>query len=159
MAVTRLANEACRRAGHPPIFALAAGGADVGARMASDARLPLVSATGSCRMGRAVGEAVVGVLRIAQSALSADPRLKLAVTVVDLSLEDGYAVLAGREARVRVDQLLTLQDGNLRAIDALGRLYVEDVRKLKAVKQARAGLVAGRSTHICELRSFPPTRG
>jgi hypothetical protein len=91
---------------------------------------------------RAVGEAVVGVLRIAQSALSADPRLKLAVTVVDLSLEDGYAVLAGREARVRVDQLLTLQDGNLRAIDALGRLYVEDVRKLKAVKQARAGLVA-----------------
>jgi hypothetical protein len=91
---------------------------------------------------RAVGEAVVGVLRIAQSVLSADPRLKLAVTIIDLSLEDGYAVLAGREARIRVDQLLTLQDGNLRAIDALGRLYVDDVRKLKAVKQARAGLVA-----------------
>ena len=58
VAVTRLANEACRRAGHPPIFALAVGGAELGVRMAGDARLPLVSATGSCRMGRAVGEAV-----------------------------------------------------------------------------------------------------
>jgi aldehyde dehydrogenase (NAD+) len=58
VAVTRLANDACRAAGHPPLFSLAVGGAELGARMASDARLPLVSATGSCRMGRAVGEAV-----------------------------------------------------------------------------------------------------
>jgi aldehyde dehydrogenase (NAD+) len=58
VAVTRLANDVCRHAGHPPLFSLAVGGADLGARMASDARLPLVSATGSCRMGRAVGEAV-----------------------------------------------------------------------------------------------------
>ena len=91
---------------------------------------------------RAVGEAMLGVLRIAQTVLSADPRLKLAVTILDLGLEDGYAVLAGQEAKARVDQLLTLQDGNLRAIDALGRLYVADVGRLKAVKQARAALVA-----------------
>jgi aldehyde dehydrogenase (NAD+) len=58
VAVTRIADEVCRRAGAPPIFALAVGGADLGARMADDARLPLVSATGSCRMGRAVGQAV-----------------------------------------------------------------------------------------------------
>jgi aldehyde dehydrogenase (NAD+) len=58
VAVTRIANDACRQAGHPPLFSLAVGGAELGARMASDARLPLVSATGSCRMGRAVGEAV-----------------------------------------------------------------------------------------------------
>ena len=58
VAVTRIAADACRRAGHAPIFALATGGADLGARMANDARIPLVSATGSCRMGRAVAEAV-----------------------------------------------------------------------------------------------------
>jgi aldehyde dehydrogenase (NAD+) len=58
VAVTRLANEVCARAGHPPLFALAVGGAELGARMANDARLPLVSATGSCRMGREVGQAV-----------------------------------------------------------------------------------------------------
>jgi aldehyde dehydrogenase (NAD+) len=58
VAVTRIVNTVCAEAGHPPIFGLAAGDAAIGARMAADARLPLVSATGSCRMGRAVGEAV-----------------------------------------------------------------------------------------------------
>ncbi|HEY3818308.1 MAG TPA: aldehyde dehydrogenase family protein [Polyangiaceae bacterium] len=58
IAVTRIANDVCRRAGHPPLFALAVGGAELGQRMANDARLPLVSATGSCRMGREVGQAV-----------------------------------------------------------------------------------------------------
>jgi aldehyde dehydrogenase (NAD+) len=58
IAVTRIANDALRSLGHPPIFALVCGGRDVGEWMASDLRIPLVSATGSCAMGRAVGEAV-----------------------------------------------------------------------------------------------------
>ena len=49
VAVTRIASDVCRRAGHPPLFSLAVGGAELGARMAADPRLPLVSATGSCR--------------------------------------------------------------------------------------------------------------
>jgi aldehyde dehydrogenase (NAD+) len=57
-AITRIANDVLRDAGHPPIFALACGGRDVGAHLANDRRLPLVSATGSFAMGRAVGEAV-----------------------------------------------------------------------------------------------------
>jgi aldehyde dehydrogenase (NAD+) len=40
------------------IFNLVLGGPDVGAAMAKDERVPLVSATGSTRMGRAVGAAV-----------------------------------------------------------------------------------------------------
>jgi aldehyde dehydrogenase (NAD+) len=47
-----------REHGVPGLFTLAAGGRDVGVRMAEDRRVPLVSATGSCGMGRAVGEAV-----------------------------------------------------------------------------------------------------
>ena len=58
IAVTRIASEALREGGHPPIFGLVCGGRDLGATMAADARVPLVSATGSCAMGRAVGETV-----------------------------------------------------------------------------------------------------
>jgi len=58
IAITRIADEVVRASGHPPIFSLACGWRDVGARIADDRRVPLVSATGSCAMGRAVGEAV-----------------------------------------------------------------------------------------------------
>ena len=58
IAITRIAHEVVRAAGHPPIFTLVCGGREIGARMAADPRIPLVSATGSCAMGRAVGEAV-----------------------------------------------------------------------------------------------------
>ena len=58
IAVTRIASEVLRAGGHPPIFGLVCGGRELGARMAADERVPLVSATGSCAMGRAVGEAV-----------------------------------------------------------------------------------------------------
>ncbi|HEX8329252.1 MAG TPA: aldehyde dehydrogenase family protein [Hymenobacter sp.] len=40
------------------VFNLVVGGADIGAAMAADKRVPLVSATGSTRMGRKVGEVV-----------------------------------------------------------------------------------------------------
>jgi aldehyde dehydrogenase (NAD+) len=40
------------------VFSLIVGGADIGAAMAADSRVPLVSATGSTRMGRKVGEVV-----------------------------------------------------------------------------------------------------
>jgi aldehyde dehydrogenase (NAD+) len=46
-------------AGGEGIFNLCIGrGGDVGERMIADARLPLISATGSCRMGRRIGEVV-----------------------------------------------------------------------------------------------------
>jgi aldehyde dehydrogenase (NAD+) len=40
------------------VFSVIIGGADIGAAMAADRRVPLVSATGSTRMGRKVGEVV-----------------------------------------------------------------------------------------------------
>lgn len=56
-------NEICSKVledlGHPPIFQLVIGADDVvGERVVDDRRLPLISATGSCGMGRAVGERV-----------------------------------------------------------------------------------------------------
>ena len=58
VAITRIVDAVVREAGHPPIFTLAVGGRDLGERIATDRRIPLVSATGSSAMGRAVGEAV-----------------------------------------------------------------------------------------------------
>ena len=60
-------NAICRRVaerhGHPDVFSLVIGtDADVGERLVDDARVPLVSATGSCRMGRHVGQRVAARL-------------------------------------------------------------------------------------------------
>ena len=60
IAVTRIAEKVCRETKiDPAIFTLLIGGVDVvGRRMVEDKRLPLISATGSCDMGRQVGQAV-----------------------------------------------------------------------------------------------------
>jgi aldehyde dehydrogenase (NAD+) len=60
IAAIKIAERICRDHGaDPALFSLAIGGRDaVGERMAYDKRLPLVSATGSTHMGRAVGEKV-----------------------------------------------------------------------------------------------------
>ncbi|MDT8368508.1 MAG: aldehyde dehydrogenase family protein [Longimicrobiales bacterium] len=64
VAVTKIAAEVCREAGvDPAIFSLVVGdGPVIGEALANDPRIPLVSATGSTRMGRRVGEVVGGRL-------------------------------------------------------------------------------------------------
>jgi aldehyde dehydrogenase (NAD+) len=55
VAVSRIAADVARRHGVPGVFGLVIGrGADVGEVMLADRRLPLISATGSCRMGRRI---------------------------------------------------------------------------------------------------------
>ncbi|HZM04072.1 MAG TPA: aldehyde dehydrogenase family protein [Candidatus Saccharimonadales bacterium] len=60
IAAIKIAERVCRDNGADPgIFSLAIGGRDaVGEKMAQDKRLPLISATGSTRMGRDVGQKV-----------------------------------------------------------------------------------------------------
>jgi L-aminoadipate-semialdehyde dehydrogenase len=59
IAVQTIANRVMERNGLTGIFNLVIGrGADVGERMLADRRLPLVSATGSCRMGRRIAVVV-----------------------------------------------------------------------------------------------------
>jgi aldehyde dehydrogenase (NAD+) len=64
IAVTKLAARVCAKTGAPPaIFTLLIGEANVvGQKMAGDARLPLISATGSCAMGFEVARTVHGRL-------------------------------------------------------------------------------------------------
>jgi aldehyde dehydrogenase (NAD+) len=60
IAVTRIAERVCRENGvDPAIFSLVVGqGSTVGDRLLHDRRIPLVSATGSCPVGRRVAEVV-----------------------------------------------------------------------------------------------------
>ncbi len=59
IAVQNIANRVMEKNGCPGVFGLVVGrGADVGERMLADRRLPLISATGSCRMGRRIAVVV-----------------------------------------------------------------------------------------------------
>ncbi len=64
VAVTRIAERVCRANGiDPAVFSLCCGSAKiVGERLCADRRYPLISATGSSRMGRAVGQTVASRL-------------------------------------------------------------------------------------------------
>lgn len=59
VATNAIADRVAASLGHPGVFRLVIGTDDVvGERLIADRRFPLISATGSCRMGRRVGEVV-----------------------------------------------------------------------------------------------------
>jgi aldehyde dehydrogenase (NAD+) len=58
VAVQKICNKVLEPEGFSGVFNLCAGGRETGEQIAADERLPLISATGSCRMGRDVGTAV-----------------------------------------------------------------------------------------------------
>lgn len=59
LALNRICREVAERHGFPALFSVVVGdGPQLGQRLAADRRIPLISATGSCRMGRAVAETV-----------------------------------------------------------------------------------------------------
>lgn len=59
IATNSIAAQVAESMGHPGVFRLVIGTDDVvGHRLVADKRVPLISATGSCRMGKAVGAAV-----------------------------------------------------------------------------------------------------
>ncbi len=59
IAIQNIVDEVFGEAGHPGVMCTVVGGrSDVGEAMLQDKRLPLISATGSCKMGRHVGSTV-----------------------------------------------------------------------------------------------------
>ena len=58
IAVQRICNRVLEAEGLPGVFNLCVGESEIGDQLARDERLPLISATGSCRMGREVAEKV-----------------------------------------------------------------------------------------------------
>ncbi|HUN80471.1 MAG TPA: aldehyde dehydrogenase family protein, partial [Phycisphaerae bacterium] len=60
IAVTKIAERVCKESGvDPAIFSLVIGkGSTIGEKLINDRRIPLISATGSCKMGYRIGEVV-----------------------------------------------------------------------------------------------------
>ena len=59
IAVTKICHHVTEQHGFPALFSLLTGtGPELGQKVAADSRFPLVSATGSCRMGRSVAQTV-----------------------------------------------------------------------------------------------------
>jgi aldehyde dehydrogenase (NAD+) len=59
IAMHKICAEVAAAHGHPGLFGLVVGdGPELGKKIAADERIPLVSATGSCRMGKSVAEVV-----------------------------------------------------------------------------------------------------
>jgi len=92
IACVRIAENVCREAGvDPAVFSLAVGsGSVIGERMANDPRIPLISATGSSRMGKRVGTVVAErfgrtILELGGNnaiIVTADARLDLALRAI-----------------------------------------------------------------------------
>ena len=63
IAIQKIVDRVLNRMGHTGVMCTVVGGRDeIGERMINDRRLPLISATGSCRMGRHVGATVAARL-------------------------------------------------------------------------------------------------
>jgi len=86
LAVTKIAQEVLAANGAPPIFNLAVGDRHVvGQPLSADARFPLISATGSVTMGRAIGKVVAD--RLGRSLLELGGNNGIVVTAdADLDL-------------------------------------------------------------------------
>ncbi|MCB1054605.1 MAG: aldehyde dehydrogenase family protein, partial [Acidobacteria bacterium] len=134
LAVTRIAAQVLEDAGAPPIFNLVVGDVeDVGRPMVDDRRLPLISATGSVRMGRQVGSAVAG--RLGRSLLELGGNNGVIVmddADLDLALRGVlFAAVGTAGQRCTTNRRLFLQRGiaaemKQRLIQAYGSIRIGD---------------------------------
>lgn len=137
LAVHALAQQAISELGHDPdIVQLVCGGGDAGEQLAADARVPLISATGSTRMGRQVATAVAA--RLGRSLLelggnnaaivtpTADPELALRAITFAAAGTAGQRCTTLRRLLVHRDQYDALVP---RLITIFASLRVGDPRE------------------------------
>jgi aldehyde dehydrogenase (NAD+) len=134
VAVTRIAERVLKATGAPPIFNLALGDrSPVGEALVADRRFPLISATGSVRMGREIGKVVAD--RLGRSLLELGGNngiLVLDDADLDLALRAVlFAAVGTAGQRCTTTRRLFLQKGiaadfKRRLVDAYGSIRVGD---------------------------------
>ena len=133
IAVHRIVDRVLERRGFRGVFTLVNGkGGVVGERMLQDRRLPLISATGSCKMGRRVAETVGG---------------RLGRTLLELGGNNGIVVMEDADPRLAVRAILFGAVGTAgQRCTTLRRLFLhksirEEVTEylLRAWEQVRVG--------------------
>ena len=127
LAVHRIVDRVARENGCDGVFHLCVGGAEeIGERMIHDPRLPLISATGSCRMGRRVGE-VVGH-RLGRALLELGGNNAIIITPgADLELATRATVFAAvgtaGQRCTTARRLIIHETVHDRVLDRLGDIY------------------------------------
>jgi aldehyde dehydrogenase (NAD+) len=113
VAVQHIVNRVMAAHGFDGVFNLCLGGAsDVGERMIGDRRLPLISATGSCRMGSRVGEVVAH---------------RLGRTLLELGGNNGIIVTSGANLDLALRAILFAAVGTAgQRCTTLRRLFVHE---------------------------------
>jgi aldehyde dehydrogenase (NAD+) len=134
LAVTRIAQKVLDANDAPPVFGLAIGDRHaVGQPMTHDSRIPLISATGSVRMGRAVGQAVAD--RLGRSLLELGGNNGILVTAdadLDLALRAVlFAAVGTAGQRCTTTRRLFLHSSiaaemKRRLVDAYGSIRIGD---------------------------------
>jgi aldehyde dehydrogenase (NAD+) len=113
IAVQHIVNRVASAFGAEGVFNLCAGSAEeVGQRMVSDRRLPLISATGSCRMGRQVGAAVAR---------------RLGRTILELGGNNGVIVTANADLNLALRAIVFAAVGTAgQRCTTLRRLFLQE---------------------------------
>jgi L-aminoadipate-semialdehyde dehydrogenase len=132
IAATRITAEVMEPEGFGGVFNLVTGGPEAGARIASDPAIPLVSATGSCRMGKVVAETVAR---------------RLGRTLLELGGNNAVVVLADADLDLATRAIVFGAVGTAgQRCTTTRRLIVEEAiadeverRLLKAYASVRAG--------------------
>jgi aldehyde dehydrogenase (NAD+) len=133
VAVQKIVQRVAARQGLPAVFSLCSGaGPEVGRWMAADGRLPLVSATGSCTMGRSVAQTVAA--RLGRSLLELGGNNGVIVTQsanLDLALRAVFFAALGTAGQ----RCTTLR--RLFLHESIADRFLE--RLVRAVKSAKIG--------------------
>jgi aldehyde dehydrogenase (NAD+) len=133
LAINNICREVARSVGFEGVFSLVIGdGPELGKRMAADRRIPCVSATGSCAMGRSVAQAV---------------GQRLGRSILELGGNNAVTVLADADMQLVVPGLLFGAVGTAgQRCTSIRRVLVEEsvystlLEKLKAAyQQVRVG--------------------
>lgn len=125
VALNNICREVAERHGMPGIFSLICGpGPELGQRIAEDKRVPLVSATGSCRMGRSVAETV---------------GRRLGKTILELGGNNAVIVMDDADLKLAVPSVVFGAVGTAgQRCTSIRRLFVHS----KIEKELTAGLLA-----------------
>jgi len=133
VAMNNIAKEVATKHGFPGLFSLVIGdGPSLGQKIAEDRRIPLVSATGSCRMGRSVGETV---------------SKRLGRTLLELGGNNSVVILKDADLKLAIPSTVfgTVGTAGQRCTSTRRILIEKDIEKefltsyINAYKQVRIG--------------------
>ncbi len=145
IAMQKIANKVLADNGHEGVMNLVVGrGSEVGERMLHDRNIPLVSATGSCRMGRRIAEVVGG---------------RLARTLLELGGNNAIIVSADADPALVLPAVVFGSVGTTgQRCTSTRRLFIERSifdktveRLIKAYKSLRIGDPLDENTHVGPL--------